>query len=743
MVSSCARDDASLAGNLYHNFTAFFNAYYNAGVEYEKGIKAMKSSVSYDRNARLQIFISLENAQQGKQFFDKVIEKAGAVVQAHPNSDLADNALLLMGRAYYYQREFQPAERKFKEVISNYPTSDILDEATFWYGRTLSQQQQTSEAREILGGVIASPRTAPNVRADAHFSLAELAIRDEAFDEAEKQIRLGLPLATDNDRKATAAFVLARIYDQLGKYDQAAQFYQLVLSLDTDYELRYAAQLSYALDLREQNNLDEAIEAFMRMLSDDKNLDKFAEIRYELSQCYEKQDRLGKAIDLYLEIIRKNPRTEGAAKSYYRLGLIKQDISRDYETARALFDSSKIEFAQGEINKAASEASERMTKILSLYEAVAALDSTIRLGIVSQKKTEKPRDTLDAQPDAPTVQRTRRDYRRSAFLASGARDAFGDTLTTRQTEKRQRIVFDAARDTATLLGYKRELLNRYSGIGNFYQTTLPIPDSAIHWHRFTLRAIDDSLNVFPDSMKPAVRALQEPILYALADAHRLKNELSETDSIYKLMLERYPKSRYAERIRIYYNMPSDAVEQTKDYALYQSAIAGIERREFRLSLKRLDSLLTRYPRSPLRPKALLAKGYIYETSVALPDSAIAIYKQLELQYPSSPEALSIQAKLQAVALARAPKLDTVKSKSVSPKDTTQKSVPVKEAQTRNALPAAPTSTGVKQPMTPNAVLPDSLGGATSSRTPPSTSRNFRKPTPARPESTTTTTPRPK
>jgi len=83
-LGACSPDDKSPIAQFYHEFTAYFNAYYNATVEYEKGLKAMKGSVSYERNARLQIFISLENAAQGKQFFDRVIEKNRSRSQSAP-----------------------------------------------------------------------------------------------------------------------------------------------------------------------------------------------------------------------------------------------------------------------------------------------------------------------------------------------------------------------------------------------------------------------------------------------------------------------------------------------------------------------------------------------------------------------------------------------------------------------------------------------------------------------------------
>lgn len=661
-LPACSPDDQSTIANLYHEFTAFFNAYYNATVEYEKGIKAMKGSVSYDRNARLQIFISLENAAQGKQFFDRVIEKTALVLKAHPNSSIADNALLLMGRAYYYQREFQPAERKFKEVLTNYTDSDVLDAATFWYGRCLAQQQETEKAREVLGSVIASPKTTNAVRSDAHFALAELAIRSEDYQEAIKQIELGLPLAVDIEQKARAAFVLARIYDRLGDFKSAAQYYQLVLTLDPDFELQYAALLSYALDLREQKDYDNAIRAFQRILNDDKYLDKFPEVRYELAQCYEQQDRLGRALDLYLEIIRRHKRTEFAARSYLRLGDIKRDISRNFSAALALYDSARVEFNQGELAKLIEESAKQMEKILRLYETVAALDSVIRLGIGSSVRAERKPMLLTSEPPR-TQLRTRRDYRRSVFLELGGIESFSDSTETRTVIKRQRVTFERAQDSATYTRYRYERILRSAEIANFYQLSLLIPDSASHWYRTTLKMIDDSLHTFPDSLQKTLQAQKPPLLYALAEIHRLQQQTRQQDSIYKLILDSFPRTKYAKRIREYFGLPAIAELSEEDEALYTHALTLFEHGKPHRALKVLDSLMLHFPESKLKPKTLLLRGFIFEKGLTLPDSAIAAYSLLVKQYPDSEEARTVKDKLAFVEEARAAKLGLQKSGS--------------------------------------------------------------------------------
>ncbi len=215
LVASCGRDDDSFVGKAYHNFTAFFNAYYNARLEYQRGMRAIESSLKYDKDAPLEIFPSIESAASGKQFFDRVVKKTSIVLTAHPVSSLADNALLLMGKAYFHLKSLEAAERKFKEIITNYPDGDVIDEATFWYGRTLAQLQQSQEAKSVLGAVITSRKTSDEVRADTYFALAELAIKDEKLQEAAEEIEKGLRLVKDENLKSRAAFTLAKIYDRL------------------------------------------------------------------------------------------------------------------------------------------------------------------------------------------------------------------------------------------------------------------------------------------------------------------------------------------------------------------------------------------------------------------------------------------------------------------------------------------------------------------------------------------------
>ncbi len=696
-VASCARDDDSFVGKAYHNFTAFFNAYYNARLEYQRGIRAIEGSLKYDKDAPLEIFPSIESAASGKQFFERVVKKTSIVLTAHPVSALADNALLLMGKAYFHLKSLEAAERKFKEIITNYPDSDVIDEATFWYGRTLVQLQQSEEAKSVLGSVIASRKTSDLVRADAYFALAELAIKDEKWEEAAEEIEKGLRLVKDENLKSRAAFTLAKIYDRLGRFRDAARAYQIVIDLDPPvYEVLYAAQLNYAIDLRKQGKVKEAEKRLQRMLDDDKNFVKFAEIRYELAECFVEQDRLGKAIDLYIEIIRRAKKTEASAKSYYQLGRIKQEITFDFEMARAFYDSSRIEYSQGEIKELAEEAFAKMDKILSLYDEHAVIDSVLKLGILKplEKDTTKKIDSAavasnDAESNALT-RRLRKEYRRSITLALGGRDVFAETAGgTVEQKRRQKFTLAPARDTATFIKYHKDFLDRTTAIGNFYHLTLPMPDSAILWYERAFQYSFNTIFNLSDTLKRQVENAKVPLLFSIADVYRTINKEENMDSLYRVILASYPNSRYANRIREYYGMPLVEESIKPDRALYLQAFALMDSNRYEQALRALDSLYKQFPTSDLRPKALLASAFLLYEKFSRPDSALSQYKLLASLYPESEEAKFIEPTLQAEKAMR----DSLAALA----DTTAKATPTDSLQLQSPQPAAPKDLPDKQP----------------------------------------------
>lgn len=687
LFQACASDNDSFFGHAYHNFTAYFNAYYNAKIEFEKGLKAQQTDPSLQiSSTQLDIFPPVNDKSQGQEYFTNVITKTSDILKSHPLSDVADDALLLMGKSYYYKAQFQSAERKFQEIITNYPQSELLDEASFWYGRTLYQEYNTVGAQEVLQSVISSPKAHEEVKALCRFSLAELAIRDGNYDDAIQIIEQGLPANTDDNIRSRAAYTLARLYNIRGKNDKAAKAYSMVSDLNPTYELRYASLVGYAVSLRENGRYKESADVLTEMLSDNKNLERFGDIRYELATTYARQNKLDKAVDLYIEIIRRHPKTEPSAKSYYQLGLLRRDVMRDFKGARAFFDSSRTEYGRGQISTLATEAAQTSQRLVYLYETVSALDSTIRLGIIKQSAEQlaadqKKQQGKSAEPNQTAQQvdqsrkRTRKDYRKSAFLARGGKDAFRETSGS-QTSAQAKPSFEAAHDTATFMRYRKELIVKQAAIGNYFHVTYPVMDSAMSWYRLTLTNIKAVQPIPYDSLEEQVRQVNEVVLFSIADLYRSAGDTAQAKLAYQKLMEDFPKSRYINVARANLGLPQlTQRERLPDRTMYEEAYAYLDHKNPQKALYTLKEMIRSYPKSSLLPKAMLSVGFIYEHHLGQPDSALSAYQQLESKFSNSPEAKSVSDKVKAALEQRtslsAPIKPTPDAKAV-PTEFTQK-----------------------------------------------------------------------
>ena len=77
-------------------------------------------------------------APSASQNYDKVIKQCSKVLQRYGKSKWADDAMLLMGQAYYGQEQYSNARRWFSEVTSRFPDSELvpdaitLDDSCFW-----------------------------------------------------------------------------------------------------------------------------------------------------------------------------------------------------------------------------------------------------------------------------------------------------------------------------------------------------------------------------------------------------------------------------------------------------------------------------------------------------------------------------------------------------------------------------------------------------------------------------------
>ena len=334
LSAGCGR--GSFVGKRLDNFSAYYNTYYNAENALEEGIKALDTGQEQqpiDQDFYLSLFSGSEQATSQRKPFEDAIIKCADILRKHPDSKWVDDAVLVIGKAWFYTQNYVGAEEKFNEILTL--ESRLHDEARFWLARTLIASGQYLAAFDHLQVSLnrddLSRRWEPKLR----LALAELHVRRKSWDEAAAELealaedwpdhyeplyRLG-NLLRGQERFAEAAEAYDRAFERLGEthqrhwtlyylrgialersdqWDRAEVDFLRALELEPEqpYVMNY---LAYSW-VEQKRNLDEAKKMLARAVelrpTDGFIVDSLGWVYYRLSDYEKAVTHLEKAVEL-------------------------------------------------------------------------------------------------------------------------------------------------------------------------------------------------------------------------------------------------------------------------------------------------------------------------------------------------------------------------------------------------------------------------------------------------------------
>jgi tetratricopeptide (TPR) repeat protein len=690
----------------YENTIAYFNAYYNAKKlfdEAEAEVLAARTTLKVKSTGT-----STQPAGTGsttKQKFTVVIDKCSNVLSFFPKSSVVDDALFLIGKSYFYQEEFVRAERKFTELLAKNPKGSLAFENQLWLLKTLQKLNKFEEANRVGQdlAIAAGDAGKDKIAGEALMILGDVAVAQKNTDVAIDQYAKSVAVSGDGAMQAAAQMKIGDLYFSLPEYEKAAAAYVDVLKYSPDDYTLYDSQLQAAIAYRRSEKFDQSIAVLRKMDSDYRLIDYRGTIRFELGRTFEKSGKLDEAIDMYRLVDTTNARTEAGARAAFELGKLYQFDSGKYADAKIAYSHALVG-GSTELTQDATKRVAAFDSYFRLQQQFGTLDSILFILDIDSLWTKKDtlaglgkidssfsmtKEKIDSSLGMAKKELPAESTRRGRTIASGLKDssaaaakkdsslvlvkkdsvlaridsvltlAHADTLNSQRDslqslQKRDTSLTRQGSALRFIKRPKKDTLVASLGklsylLGELFYSELDVPDSTFFW-----------LN---QSLKLGLDSIQTPrALYVLAEVARANKEKKYGDEkdIYRTIVEKYPKSMYAEesRIALGYRPTMKIIDPAESvYAVAESLMfVG----QYQRAVDSLGHIVHDYGESPLVPKSRYTMAWIYENHLSRFDSALSQYKTLAQKFVTTKYGVAAQKRIPPPEAPPRPATDSLK-----------------------------------------------------------------------------------
>jgi TonB family protein len=329
----------------------YYNTFYNAKKSFKEGEKSQKSLAPGVRSAA------------ANQKYEDAIKKASKVLTFHPKSKWVDDALFLIGKAYYNMGEYAKAERKFNELLASFPKSKFGEDCQYYIGLCQYNSGNELDAIQSLKLILESGKTEKKKKAQVAFMLGEIYFERGEYDEA---INYYKNLVESYKSDTLASYAQARMGESFWLKEDYASAKEAFVKVEKYnprpeklFESKFkSGECSYLTD-----DLPEGLDIFTQLSKETRYSDKLPQVKLKIAEGILLSGKVPEAIQEYDDIIKDYPKTENSATALYQLGTIYQDQLGDLKKAKEMFDSCKTESPNSKIAKDALTKSANISKV--------------------------------------------------------------------------------------------------------------------------------------------------------------------------------------------------------------------------------------------------------------------------------------------------------------------------------------------------------------------------------------------
>ena len=617
---------------VWEDFTTYFNIYYDTADNFDQAeqlIKQQKVDLFSNEDVPLPSTAGL--------LLSKVIEKASKILQFYSQSSYVDNALLILGKSLYYQKDYLKAIRKFQELITTHQNSSFVLESQLWIGKSQMRLRQFDAALKTLDDVKdeAVRKKESDIYEDAYLEEIKYRVITEDFDLAISLINEFLKVSNNGDINAKVSFELGKLYSKQNSPKDAIAAFQNVSNYSPTYDITLDTRIELAKALRKNGDPQKALDIMQSMRKEAKFSDAYHRIDLEIALSLIDLKRMDEGIQTLVKIDTSFSTTTSAGSARFELGKI-------FETNIPIYDSAftyymKASMSTGSDPKMLVTANEKVS-LFKKYQNVRSLIEDTRKQLnyaVNPQEFIKDSlafysDTLKPRQDESLNQNKIQNVN---DRNSGKEDVrFNPTSTSNSGVPNIPKKKPPVRSPLPLDTLKANVVKNEYDLGNVFFTELNRPDSAAYYY-------NDILNNYPGSKH------EGRTLYSLGIYYETLNDSVKSDSIFNIIYDHYRSEKVVNAVAIKLKKPLVDFEFDPAKDLYADAETDMIKKNFVVSLDKFYGISVKYPKSPLAAKALFASGWILENDLKLYDSAAVIYDTLTTRYPKTIYANKVMPKL--------------------------------------------------------------------------------------------------
>jgi tetratricopeptide (TPR) repeat protein len=421
----------TLPRRFVQNTVTHYNWHYNANNRLNEVVAKAKDAHVDDYSKLLSFYnYDLDNTAADSSNLDSVLYRSNAGILVHDlRNSWIDNLYMLMGRAYFYKKEFDSAYLTFQYInyafspkekdgydkpigsnsteggttfsISTKENNSIptkiftsppsRNESFIWQIRTYIAKDELAEAAGLIETLKADPLFPDRLALDLHEVQAWWFYKKGLYDSAAVYLEKALNNAENKQEEARWEYLIAQLYERGGNAELAQQFYERCIKHTLDPVLEVYARLNAIRQNKSDSNaIQESINELLKMARKDRYTNFRDVIYYTAAQIELDRNNTEAAKSLLLKATQTSiPSSTYSQRTnaFLLLGNLSYK-ERNYRDAKRYYDSIVATDPVIEDPEAFEKRKNLLAGIVTQLEIVDTQDSLQRLAALPEAERE-------------------------------------------------------------------------------------------------------------------------------------------------------------------------------------------------------------------------------------------------------------------------------------------------------------------------------------------------------------------